>query len=214
MLHQHIIHFIRDWKETGAVMPSSRYLARDAVRRVVRQLEKPGREPVSVLELGPGTGTFTERILPKIKKGDRFDVVELNSYFYKILKRRFSTSDSIQLHHQDFLTFRPEHKYDFVISSIPYESIPAKHIRLMWEHKLSLCKPDTYIIYYKYVNFNQFRSRYEKQLVRNYCLNKKLVFLNMPPARLITLKIDDPEKSSFIIRNNAGVNGTFNSIIK
>ncbi len=172
-------------------MPSSRYLARDAVRLVTKRLEEKDREPLSVLELGPGTGTFTERILPKIGGGDRFDGVELNSYFYKILRRRFQYNERLQMHHMDFLSFQPEHKYDFVISSLPYEGIPARVTRKMWEHKLSLCKPGAYIIYYKYVNFNQFRSRYEKRVVRTYCEDKKLIFLNMPPARLLTLKIQD-----------------------
>ncbi len=171
-------------------MPSSRYLARDAVRLIVERLEKKGRDPVSILELGPGTGTFTERILPHLRDDDRFDAVELNTYFYKILRRRFKSNNILKIHHQDFLTFQSENKYDFVISSLPYEGIPSKVTRKMWEHKLSLCNPDAYIIYYKYVNFNQFRSRFEKQMVRNYCEDKKLVFLNMPPARLLTLKIN------------------------
>lgn len=174
-------------------MPSSRYLARDAVRMVVEHLEKTDRDPLTILEIGPGTGAFTERILPKLGQEDRLDVVELNSYCYRILKRRFPGNGSFYLHHQDFLTFESENKYDFVISSLPYERIPSKVTRMMWEHKLSLCKPETYIIYYKYVNFNHFRSRFEKQIVRDFCEDEKIILLNMPPAKLITLKIDDPE---------------------
>ncbi len=185
-------------------MPSSRYLARDAVRLVVEELTKNDREPVSILELGAGTGTFTERILSNLKKNDRLDVVELNAYFYKILMRRFPTHNALRLHHQDFLKFETERRYDFVISSLPYEGIPSRITRLLWEHKLSLCKPDSHIIYYKYVNFNRFRSRFEKQVVRNYFKDDKIILLNMPPARLITLKIDDPEIQKMYLREKAG----------
>lgn len=180
-------------------MPSSRYLARDAVRLVVDELQKQHRGSLSILELGPGTGTFTERILPNLKEGDRFDAVELNAYFYNLLRKRFRTNGDLRLHHQDFLTYSSEYKYDFVISSLPYEQIPASITRSMWEHKLSLCKPGSFIVYYKYMNFNHFRSLFEKQLVRDYCSEEKIIFLNMPPARLFTLKIDEPEKCLAIV---------------
>lgn len=180
-------------------MPSSRYLARDAVRMVVDELQNQQREPLSILELGPGTGTFTERILPNLKVEDRFDAVELNAYFYNLLRKRFRANGDLRLHHQDFLTYSSDYKYDFVISSLPYEQIPASITRTMWEHKLSLCKPGSFIIYYKYMNFNHFRSLFEKQLVRDYCSEEKIIFLNMPPARLFTLKIDEPEKCLAIV---------------
>lgn len=184
-------------------MPSSRYLARDTVKMVVENLRTPGRDPVSILELGPGTGTFTEHILPHLKSGDRFDAVELNDYFHKILSRKFRVNGKVSLHHKDFLKFSTENRYDFIVSSLPYERIPKSITRAMWEHKLALCKPDSYIIYYKYVNFNHFRNRFEKQLVRNFSYDEKVVFLNMPPARLITLKIDNPGKGIAIMRDNA-----------
>lgn len=193
MLHQHILHFIRDWKKTGAVMPSSKFLARDAVKLVTNRLQKQNRDPVSVLEVGAGTGTFTELIIPYLQDDDTFDVVELNNYFYKMLKHRFSSNEDFRLHHQDFLKYRSEKKYDFVVSSLPYEQIPARITRKMWEKKLSLCKSGSYIIYYKYVNFNYIRSRYEKQLVKNFLFDEKVVLLNMPPARLLTLKIKNPD---------------------
>ncbi|MEX0680614.1 MAG: rRNA adenine N-6-methyltransferase family protein [Balneolales bacterium] len=173
-------------------MPSSRYLARDAVRMVVERLEKPGREPISILEVGAGTGIFTEHIVSALGKQDRFDVVELNNYFCNILKHRFTSSSTCKIYHQDILTFQPACKYDFVLSSLPYERIPTSVTRKLWEHKLSLCKPDSFIIYYKYLNFNHFRSRFEKQLVRSNLFDEKVVFLNIPPARLMTLRIDDP----------------------
>ncbi len=190
-------------------MPSSRYLAKDAVRLVVEQLKQKQREPLSILELGPGTGIFTERILPNLKKGDHFDVVELNSYFFNILHRRFRFNGEVRLHHGDFLKFQPDRKYDFVISSLPYERIPIRVTRKMWERKLSYCKPGSYIIYYKYVNFNHFRSRFEKQLVRDYCHDEKIVFLNMPPARLFTLKINDPEKCGAVFSEEARGTSSF-----
>ncbi len=175
-------------------MPSSKYLARDAVRIVVDQLRKPDRRPLSILEIGPGTGTFTERILPDLRLGDRFDVVELNSYFYHLLKDRFRSNGAFRLHHQDFVSFNPGRKYDFLLSSLPYETIPAPVTRRLWKQKLRLCRPGSYIIYYKYVNFNLFRSRYEQGLVKNCLLDEKVVLLNFPPARLLTLRVDDPEK--------------------
>jgi phosphatidylethanolamine/phosphatidyl-N-methylethanolamine N-methyltransferase len=191
-------------------MPSSRYLARDAVRLITEKLGQSQREPLSLLELGPGTGIFTEHIHPNLKSNDHFDVVELNSYFYNILNRKFRFNGEVTLHHADFLKFHPGRTYDFVISSLPYEQMPSRVALKMWRHKLALCKPGAHIIYYKYVNFNHFRSRFEKQLVRKYCSDEKIVFLNMPPARLFTLTIDDPRECIAVLEQDVNVkNGRF-----
>lgn len=170
-------------------MPSSRFLAGPAVHRLVDELIKEDRPPLNILELGPGTGIFTERILPNLKKEDHMDVVEINDYFFTILSRRFSDYEEVHLHHQDFLSFDTPRKYDFVISSLPYESIPTDITDKLWEHTLSLCRNESFIVYYKYLNLKNFRSQTEKKIVNDYCMEKKIVLLNVPPARLFTLKI-------------------------
>ena len=83
--------FFRQFRErfetTGSIAPSSRFLAKS----MVRFLAKRGTESIRVLEIGPGTGPVTEKIIPLLQPGDKFDLVELNESFVTILKERFAT---------------------------------------------------------------------------------------------------------------------------
>ncbi|MFM7809659.1 MAG: translation initiation factor IF-2, partial [Planctomycetota bacterium] len=73
----------RDIRHTGSVWPSSPALAKAMTRGLG---ELPGRR--RVLEVGPGTGPFTGRILKHLRDGDHFDIVELNAMFCRELDRR------------------------------------------------------------------------------------------------------------------------------
>ena len=73
------MHFIRSWIEkplsTGAVMPSSRVLARTMARYVDPQSRGP------VIELGPGTGPVTEALVEHGIDPARLILVEFNPRF-------------------------------------------------------------------------------------------------------------------------------------
>lgn len=185
---RYFFHFIKDIKQVGAVLPSSRYLARNVVD-ILKQ--RPGSEPLNVLEIGAGTGTFTGYIQQQLGSEDHMDVIELNDTLFNILQNRHQ-APNIALHHLDFLDFEVPYKYDYIFSSIPYEGIEPAISKQLWQRKLAYCKDGAYITYYKYWNFNRFRSDYEKQLVYRCRADKKTVFMNVPPANLFTLRIDQP----------------------
>lgn len=182
-----ILYFIRDIRKTGAVAPSSKYLCSDMVRFLAEKVQTSAR-PLRILELGPGTGTLTKAILNVIRKTDTLDLVEINPHFCRMLRREFR-HPKLQVHFTDLLEFSPEQPYDYIFSSIPYESIPEEISKAMWQQKLRLCKPGGLISYYKYVNFNHFRCKFEKELVAAYSIDRSFVLRNFPPAQLFTLKI-------------------------
>ncbi|HEX5272344.1 MAG TPA: SAM-dependent methyltransferase, partial [Gemmataceae bacterium] len=74
----------RQFRSTGAVLPSTRFLA----RALVSELRK-AREPGRILEVGPGTGSVTKEILRHLKAADRLDLVEINPRFLTLLQERF-----------------------------------------------------------------------------------------------------------------------------
>lgn len=182
-----ILYFLRDISKTGAVAPSSKFLANDIIQYLKLQINSTDR-PLRILELGPGTGTLTKAIIKAMRPQDSLELVEINPHFCRMLRRKFK-NDSIRVHYEDVLEFKPEQRYDYVFSSIPYESIPEHISEQIWRKKLELCTPEGLISYYKYLNINRFRCKYEKMLVNKLCVDKKLVFLNLPPAQLFTLKM-------------------------
>jgi len=182
--------FIKNLRKTGAIAPSSKYLARDFTRVLSHNLEENDKNPVRVLEIGPGTGSLTKLIIPALRSQDHFDIVELNHDFYRMIRWKYRHLNNVQTHHANILDFEPDQPYDFIFSSLPYEGIPRDISKEIWAKKLQMCKPGSYITYYKYINIKRFRCKFEKEIVSKYCCNEKLVLRNLPPAYLYTLHIE------------------------
>ncbi|HIN83951.1 MAG TPA: hypothetical protein EYM90_03505, partial [Phycisphaerales bacterium] len=60
----------KNYRSTGALAPSSRFLARTIVQSI------PEHSPKRMLEVGCGTGAFTKEILNTLRDGDSFHIVE------------------------------------------------------------------------------------------------------------------------------------------
>ncbi len=178
-------------RSTGSIAPSSRYLARNITRLLNHHLDLKNAAPVKILEIGPGSGVLTKQIIRSIRPDDELDIVEINEQFHNLIEKRYSHIPNVHTHHLDFLEFENPYYYDYIFSSVPYESLPSRISKKIWEKKLQCCKNGAFITYYKYVNFNHFRCKYEKELVSKYCLNEKLIIRNLPPAKLFTLKINN-----------------------
>ena len=88
------MQFIRSWIEkplsTGAVMPSSKALARTMARYVDPQSSGP------VIELGPGTGPVTEALVQHGVDPKRLLLVEFNPDFCRLLRKRYPAATVVQ----------------------------------------------------------------------------------------------------------------------
>lgn len=198
---EHLIQFIKHFKKIGAIAPSSKFLAKDLAKQL--QADVSGRQcpPLNILEIGPGTGSLTKEIVKYMRPDDHLDIVELHQHFYQLVTSEFSQYN-ISVHHTDILQFDSGKSYDYIFSSLPYENMPTKISRRIWQKKLELCSENAYICYFKYVNFRRFKSDFEEQIVERYQRNKKIVLLNIPPAKLFTLEIDDSWKNPFTTRGH------------
>lgn len=192
------IQFIKDLKRTGAIAPSSKFLARDLVEQLQTSLQESDCPPLNILELGPGTGPLTKEITKLLRPQDRFDMVEVQKKFYEIIRKKF-TGANIHVHFTDILKFQPDCTYDYIFSSLPYENMPRDINRKIWEKKLSLCAPKAYICYFKYIKFKDFKYNFEEQVVEEYKYDKKFVLRNIPPAKLYTLQVDKNPESPEIL---------------
>src|SRR3954468_8890690 len=100
----------RSFRNTGALLPSSRFLA----RALAAPLSGP-RPPWRILEVGPGTGSVTREILRRLQPGDQLDAVELNSRFVQRL--------TFSLHHDR--RFIP-HRHQVRIIHSAVEDLPGE----------------------------------------------------------------------------------------
>ncbi|WP_027581358.1 rRNA adenine N-6-methyltransferase family protein [Bradyrhizobium sp. Ai1a-2] len=88
------VRFLRSWIEkplhVGAVMPSSRLLARTMAQYVDVRSEGP------VVELGPGTGAITNALIEHGVDQKRLVLVEYNPGFCALLRERYPQAKVVQ----------------------------------------------------------------------------------------------------------------------
>ena len=88
------VRFLRSWIEKplhmGAVMPSSRLLARTMAQYVDVDSEGP------VIELGPGTGAITKALIDRGVDQKRLVLVEYNPGFCALLRDRYPHAKVVQ----------------------------------------------------------------------------------------------------------------------
>ena len=119
---QFLSSFMRRPGQTGAVMPSSRYLARVLCGSL--DVLDPGD---LLVEYGPGTGPVTLEIARRLPEGVRFLGVELNDSFHQVLSARFP---EMPFHHGSaadiaaILQDRGLPQPKRVISGLPFASLP------------------------------------------------------------------------------------------
>lgn len=74
---------LENFQRTGAIVPSSRYLAQAMLEPL------PLRRAKVVVELGPGTGAMTQGILAQLPRDATLLAFEINPRFFQFLKQRF-----------------------------------------------------------------------------------------------------------------------------
>ena len=192
------IHFFRQFREqfhtTGAIAPSSRFLAK-AIARPLANAEKP----VRVLEVGPGTGAATQQIVQLLSAGDQFDLVEINSSFAELIKEQFQSNEQYkrvaeisEVHVCALQDFEPDGLYDFIISGLPLNNFPPELVSEFFEIFANLLKPGGTLSYFEYMFVRSLRKTVSKNMrnldaviapqVQQFRIERDWVFINLPPA--------------------------------
>ncbi|MEK7609678.1 MAG: rRNA adenine N-6-methyltransferase family protein [Patescibacteria group bacterium] len=109
---------IKRFKVHGSLLPSSRYLS----RKILKQVEM--REGIFIVELGAGTGAFTNMILSEMPKTGKLVIFEINPILVKHLRDSIIDSrviiieaDAVDIagHLRNLNLTKP----DYIISGIP-----------------------------------------------------------------------------------------------
>jgi phospholipid N-methyltransferase len=124
-LREHILmasRFLRSPSTVGAVSASSRAMARKMVERL------PNDRPVTVVELGPGTGSFTSAIVERVASGSRILAIDLEQTFIDRVRRRWPSVDCVCAsaeHLERLVAERHLAPVDHIISGLPFASLPV-----------------------------------------------------------------------------------------
>lgn len=184
-------HFFRefcsDWRATGAVAPSSRALAS-------RVVELAGvRDAKHILELGPGTGPFTEAIQRAMREDARYLGLELNTLFVKRLRERFSKMrfEAVAAQEYDFDVFlQPDETFDCIISGLPWTAFPPSLQTAILDHALTRLKPGGRMVTFAYTAFHLLPAgQHFAELLAGRCASlerSRTIWGNVPPAFVYT----------------------------
>lgn len=183
--------FLSNWIkhpiETGALAPSSRQLAKE-------MCDSMGiTENSVVIELGPGTGPFTEEIFSRMNGKGTYIGFELSPDFIKLLKARFPE------HENDFVRRSAESirdvleerglrakDVDCVISGLPWAIFTKDLQRRILDEVATVLKPGGKFATFAYLQGiilpagQSFRSLLNK--VFSNVERSKIVWKNLPPA--------------------------------
>ncbi|WP_405166563.1 methyltransferase [Nocardia sp. NBC_01499] len=198
-----LIEALTNFRTTGAIAPSSRRLA----TRLAAPLQARTGQPLTILEVGAGTGSITRTLIPLLGSGSRLDIVEVNPRFAAHLQHLVHThpaaASRVRVHRTPVEQFETGHRYDSIVSGLPFTNFPADQVRKIMDRYLELLYPGGALTYFSYLATGHARrllaSRAETarhravdeilaDYHRRYATGCSTVWGNVPPARVWQLR--------------------------
>ncbi len=171
-------NFLQHPRMLGSVVPSSRFL----IQRISDRIDW-SRSQV-IVEYGPGVGNVSQQLLSKLNTSGRLVLVEMNEEFVFLLRQRLRDPRVHVVHGsaanvRDILHRLGIAQADYIISGIPYSTIPAGLRRRILRESRAMTSPSGEVIVY------QFMRTIEREL--RACFDKvegEFEARNFPPARV------------------------------
>ncbi len=171
-------NFLKHPLMLGSFIPSSRFL----IRTLLGELDFDRARVI--VEYGPGVGTFTHEILARMRPDAMLVALEINREFVDFLQR--STRDPrLKVIHgsaaavQGALKAHGVRKADFVISGIPFSTLPAAEREAVLHATRAVLQPQGAFLVYQFSPMVLASLRQVFSQVR-----RGFQPLNMPPAQL------------------------------
>lgn len=178
--------FLAEWFRAplgvGAIAPSSAFLAK-AMTKGISKYESP------VIELGPGTGVFTNALLNRGIKPDRVSVVEQGEAFANDLRLKFPDVRVIQddaAKIDQLSPFEPG-TVKTVVCGLPLLSMPPAKVRQIVEASFKCLDADGEFRLFTYGHRCPISAATLEDLKLE-ALRVNTVFINLPPASVFVVR--------------------------
>lgn len=191
--------FRSNFRTTGAVLPSSRFLAGEITSRLAARPPTP----IRVLEVGPATGAFTRKILTYLGPEDHLDLCEINPTFVSHLEAWLAKQADCPTTHifaRSILEVETDLPYDYIISGLPLNNFAPREVRDILQHFLRLGRPGTEFSDFEYWNLRPIKTnlstgsertrlravdRVIRRFINEHGSSRSIVWRNVPPARAL-----------------------------
>lgn len=165
----------------GYIVPSSPFLTRQTAKFI--EFSKAG----TVVELGPGEGCHSRRILRRMKADSRLILVELDDHFAAHLEEQFAHDDRVSVVHANALHL-PEAlgnlgitEPDYIVSGIPFTIMDRGLREKLLSNIARAMGPKSRFITYQATLALADHKRFDL-IRRQHCL------LNVPPLYVMELQ--------------------------
>lgn len=198
--HQIFWREFRDnFHTTGAVLPSSRWLA-TALTRYVRR----SAGGLRILEAGPGTGVVTRQIVRRMGPLDQLDLVELNDTFVSLLRQRFredprfrAVAEQARVIHQSVTELPSDDQYDVIVSGLPLNNFDVDQVASILGTYRRLLRPGGTLSFFEYIGVRPVRrlvgkpvdrrrlhgiTRLLRETFEHRAVRREWIWANVPPA--------------------------------
>lgn len=174
--------FIKERRVVGAVNPSTKALGEKMIENIDFDNSK------LIVELGPGTGVFTDVLMERMGGDTKLLVFELNDNFYESLNARINDPrvqiihDSAE-HLKKYLSEEEQKNVDVVVSSLPLTVFPEELRHAVLDEAYASLKNGGL-----YTQF-QYSLQAKKLLEARYKdVSIKFTMKNFPPAFVYTCR--------------------------
>ncbi len=211
MLKDHVVYvkeFLKEFQTTGTCFPSSKW----AAQSLTCPLRGP-RAPQRILELGPGTGVVTVRILQDMIPGDRLTICEINPRFMQALKENLKKNPDFQRHAKNVTFFEgpaqeiPEDgSYETIVCALPFLNFDLDTVQAIFNKLARISTNTTKMTYYEYIGLRSLgkvvaasdRKKRLRQLdvffdavYKRHHMQRERVWLNFLPINIYTLHLEN-----------------------
>jgi phospholipid N-methyltransferase len=172
--------FLREPFTVGSFWPSSPALS----RALVGGCEfAPGD---TIVELGPGTGAFTELLIQRLQDRGRMVALEINPTNISVLRKRFAPCEMIQDSAEHLARYVEPQSARCVVSGLAWGNmLPGLQDRIM-DAVLASLAPQGQFVAFGYIHAKWFPTtqRFRRRLQRDFCRVEMtpVVWRNLPPA--------------------------------
>ena len=168
--------FLKSPKEVGSIIPSSKFLIKELLKNI------DFKNASCIVEYGPGTGCITSEILKKARKDAKIFCFETNKKFCIYLKEKIKDerlkiiNDSAENIKKNLKKYNV-HNVDYVVSGMPFSTIPNNKKHLIIQETKSMLKTNGKFVIYQFLNnFKKYLRNYFSKISAGY------VPLNIPPC--------------------------------
>ena len=179
-----LLQYLKTPRKIGAVAPSSKQLAEKMVSDIDFE------NACCIVEYGPGTGVFTDKLLEKKKQDTTLVLLETNKEFCTQLREKYAANNSIIIiygsaeHVDAYLKKYKINKADYVVSGLPFASLPKNTSETILDKTRKILGKEGLFITFQYTLLKKaFISRYFNHI------EYIKVLKNIPPAYVFKCKV-------------------------